>query len=665
MTKSTNLKTRLWLAMGLMIALLAVLGLSSILSNTKIAYLTHNIEYATYPLAINTTNLQLWVERSMATINTAASASREDLLKPLKEIKAPLNESLQNIEALIASSPPLMAKLGRIRSLYDSARQVGIEWVYATLEEEWEIEPNLANKFHALQKELGASIAELKKEGVDGFSKSILTISKLTQKVWILTTIVFMIGFICFIALTFQLYRSITQPIEDLLTVIHDIRGPETKFSKRVVIGSNDEIGQLGCAFNEMLDDLELSRKKLKEYAENLEIKVKERTAELSKEKESLRESERHLKAIWDSTPSGIMVIDAETHQVVDINPFALKLLERSKEEVIGSTCHDFICPTEVGKCPITDLYQQIENTERKMVNANGENISILKTAVPYRKKGHEYLIESFIDINDRQKAEQKLKIAKEEAETANRAKSEFLANMSHELRTPLNHIIGFTELILDKNFGELNEIQTEYLSDIHESGAHLLSLINDILDLSKVEAGKLELQPSRVDLRGLLESSLTMIKEKAFEHGIKLSSHFNGVPDTITTDERKLKQIMYNLLSNAVKFTPDGGSISIKASSWHFNPNNDLSENETERSGIKISVSDTGIGLNSKDLKRIFNSFVQVENSASRKFQGTGLGLSLTKSLVELHGGKIWAESEGAGRGAIFSFTLPVNFSE
>jgi len=247
------------------------------------------------------------------------------------------------------------------------------------------------------------------------------------------------------------------------------------------------------------------------------------------------------------------------------------------------------------------------------------------------------------------------------EAEAANIAKSEFLANMSHELRTPLNHILGFTELVLDENFGELNEVQTEYLSDVHHSGAHLLSLINDILDLSKVEAGKLELQPCLVDLRGLLKNSLGMIKEKALRYGIKLSNHFNGIPDTITADERKLKQIMYNLLSNAVKFTPDGGSISIRASDCHLNHNNDLSENETQRSGIKISVSDSGIGLKSEDLKRVFNSFVQVENSASRKFQGAGLGLSITKSLVELHGGKIWAESKGVDRGATFNFTLPV----
>jgi len=225
---------------------------------------------------------------------------------------------------------------------------------------------------------------------------------------------------------------------------------------------------------------------------------------------------------------------------------------------------------------------------------------------------------------------------------------------MSHELRTPMNHIIGFTELLLEKNFGDLNEAQTDYLSDVHDSSRHLLSLINDILDLSKVEAGKLELQLRQVNLRGLLENSLVMIKEKALKHGIKLSHHFDGVTEIIIADERKLKQIMYNLLSNAVKFTPDGGSISIEASI------SEIYENDAAKPGIKVSVHDSGIGLKSQDIKRIFNSFEQVENSASRKFQGTGLGLSLTKKFVELHHGEIWAESAGKGRGATFNFTLP-----
>ena len=268
------------------------------------------------------------------------------------------------------------------------------------------------------------------------------------------------------------------------------------------------------------------------------------------------------------------------------------------------------------------------------------------------------------------------LMIAKEKAESANRTKSEFLANMSHELRTPLNHIIGFTELVLDKNFGDLNEVQEEYLNDVHHSSKHLLSLINDILDLSKVEANKLELEPSDVDLTMLLENSLTMIKEKALKHAIKLLINMDGIPETITADERKLKQIVYNLLSNAVKFTPVGGEICLKADLADGSlptADSDMKKaSDQEQSPIsykliasqkfiRISVTDTGIGIKHEDIERIFNPFEQVESSATRRFQGTGLGLALTKNLVELHSGKIWVESEGEGKGSKFSLILPI----
>jgi signal transduction histidine kinase len=254
------------------------------------------------------------------------------------------------------------------------------------------------------------------------------------------------------------------------------------------------------------------------------------------------------------------------------------------------------------------------------------------------------------------------LRQAKEAAEAADRAKSEFLANMSHELRTPLNHIIGFTELVVDKHFGELNEHQEEYLNDVLHSSRHLLSLINDILDLSKVEAGKLALEPTVIKLRVLLERSLVMIKEKALKRAIMIATDLKNIPETITADERKLKQIIYNLLSNAIKFTPDGGKICLRATrltlteGWRA----ELPKLAT-RDAIEISVEDTGIGLKQEDLIRIFNPFEQVENSASRRYQGTGLGLSLTRSLVELHGGRVWAESDGEGKGCTFTVLLPI----
>jgi signal transduction histidine kinase len=232
-------------------------------------------------------------------------------------------------------------------------------------------------------------------------------------------------------------------------------------------------------------------------------------------------------------------------------------------------------------------------------------------------------------------------------ARTSDQKKSEFLANMSHELRTPLNHIIGFTELVIDKTVGPLNTNQEEFLNDVLGSSRHLLSLINDILDLSKVEAGKMELETWEFPLETTLENSLNMVKEKALKHKITLALKIYEIPATIHADERKLKQILYNLLSNAVKFTPEGGEVEMEAQGLNGQ-------------GIEITIRDTGIGMTETDLERIFQPFEQGDNSATRKYQGTGLGLSLTKLLVELHGGRIWAESRGVGAGSSFTFMLP-----
>jgi signal transduction histidine kinase len=256
-------------------------------------------------------------------------------------------------------------------------------------------------------------------------------------------------------------------------------------------------------------------------------------------------------------------------------------------------------------------------------------------------------------EIEERRKIQEECKRAQNEAEAASAAKSQFLANMSHELRTPLHHIMGFTELLLDRSCGDLNEVQREYLTDVFGSSNHLLSLINDILDLSRVEAGKEEMVLADVDLRELLDESLMMFKDQAVKRGIRLLLETADIPAEIRADRRKLKQIVYNLLSNAVKYTPDGGRISVSAR-----------KRTGEKAGkpfeVEISVADSGIGLRPEDLERIFKPFEQVESTRSRRFQGAGLGLSLSKRLVELHGGRIWAESEGADRGSTFTFLIP-----
>jgi signal transduction histidine kinase/DNA-binding response OmpR family regulator len=233
-----------------------------------------------------------------------------------------------------------------------------------------------------------------------------------------------------------------------------------------------------------------------------------------------------------------------------------------------------------------------------------------------------------------------------QQLDTANRHKSEFLASMSHELRTPLNAIIGFSEVLLERLFGDLGAKQEEYLRDILDSGRHLLSLINDILDLSKVEAGRMELELGSFSLSEALENGLTMVRERASRHGITLSLDVEPVIDTIEADERKVKQVVFNLLSNAVKFTSDGGQVGIKAGLDHRE--------------VQITVWDTGIGIAPEDQGRIFEEFQQVGSMGGQKREGTGLGLALAKKFVELHGGRIWVESE-VGHGSRFTFTLPV----
>jgi DNA-binding response OmpR family regulator/nitrogen-specific signal transduction histidine kinase len=229
--------------------------------------------------------------------------------------------------------------------------------------------------------------------------------------------------------------------------------------------------------------------------------------------------------------------------------------------------------------------------------------------------------------------------------EMASRHKSQFLANMSHELRTPLNSIIGFSEVLLEEMFGELNEKQDEYLKDILGSGKHLLNLINDILDLSKIEAGKMELELGTISLRQLLEGSLAVIKERALAHGIQLSLDMSDDIGTLIADERKVKQIVFNLLSNAVKFTRDNGQVGIRA-------------HRTDGL-VEIVIWDSGVGIAPDDQQRIFEEFQQVGQELTGKPEGTGLGLTLSRKLVELHGGKIRVEST-PGQGSTFTFTLP-----
>jgi PAS domain S-box-containing protein len=435
----------------------------------------------------------------------------------------------------------------------------------------------------------------------------------------------------------------------------------------------------------------------------------------------ALRKREKKYRLLAENVSDHIWILDLEAFLFIYTSPSITSVLGYSPSEIIGTPLWDYIHPESVervkkklfeelrkkedgsnnnGRIRTIEFMERHKNGTMVWVETQvsfirdkgGLPISILGVSrdISRRKAAETKLIEAYAALDQRvwertvelsEKNEElrheidKRKKAQELSERANKAKSDFLANMSHELRTPLNHIIGFTELVADKHFGPLNEIQEEYLNDVLNSSRHLLSLINDILDLSKVEAGKMVLNLSNVRLPTLLATSLNMIREKAIKHKIQLTSEIDNSPKRIRADERKLKQIMYNLLSNAAKFTPDEGLIhvtakSIKARKGHLITSSGkkislpLAGSHTgnkPREYIEIMVSDTGIGVTSEDITKIFAPFEQVESDTNRKYQGTGLGLPLSKRLVELHGGWIWAESDGPDKGSQFYVVIPV----
>ncbi len=313
---------------------------------------------------------------------------------------------------------------------------------------------------------------------------------------------------------------------------------------------------------------------------------------------------------------------------------------------------------------PYDLIFRNLKHSETALQNSNDElqaiNEELASVNTEFRAMNEEL-----------QAQQQELAEANRKIQEVSKAKSDFLANMSHELRTPLNSVIGFSEILQDQLFGTLNDKQKEYINDILSSGRHLLNLINDILDLSKVESGKMELELERFPLKSIIDTSLTMLKEKAMKHGIKLAMEVEPEAATvIEADERKLKQILFNLLSNAVKFTPDGGSVRVSArriQKPEFRIQNEkekVSELRTDNPELgdfmEISVEDTGIGIKTENMPKLFQEFTQLESAYTKNFEGTGLGLALTKKLVELHGGKIWVESE-FGKGSRFVFVIPL----
>jgi PAS domain S-box-containing protein len=506
---------------------------------------------------------------------------------------------------------------------------------------------------------------------------------------------------------------------------------------------------------------------KVRIYAEKINrinSKLKEAVASHARAERALQDSEEYLKAILDTVGTGILVIDPEGHTIVDANRAAAELIGVEKEDMIGKVCHKYICPAEVGRCPITDLGQKVDRSERTVLKADGSEIPCLKTVIPIQLRGREHLLDCFIDISDQKRAEGALRHesaklsamisgmeegvvfadetgaivevneffcefvdrsreeilgttmddwhegevldhlkrlvetfksgkdsepfilqrrlgeaevilrmqpiyrdgeydgvllnvidvtelveARHRAEDATRAKSDFLANMSHEIRTPMTAILGYTDLLAEEGVDQ--DSRREYLATIKRNGAHLLSLINDILDLSKIEADRMTVNPERAPVHVMVEDVAGMMRVRAEDQATEILTEFpTPVPETIETDPEKLRRALVNLVSNAVKFT-ERGRVRIVTSfleSW-----------KDGAPAVRMQVIDNGIGISEEKMARLFQPFVQADTSTSRRYGGTGLGLTITRRIAEMLGGEITADSS-EGMGSTFTLTVP-----
>ncbi len=374
--------------------------------------------------------------------------------------------------------------------------------------------------------------------------------------------------------------------------------------------------------------------------------------------KRHAREIETRYEQIVELAEEGIWVIDDQA-KTTYVNQALTKMLGYTEKEMVGRSMFDFM-DEAARSYSIANFEHQKQGTaekrEFKLKAKNGRNVWTYMSTSPVTDENGKMLWACALvyDITERKQAEEQLRSSSERISLANaelaratRLKDEFLAGMSHELRTPLNAILGLSEALQEEVYGELTPKQQQSLATIEQSGRHLLELINDILDLSKIESGKMELQLYPVSVETLCESSLTFVKQQAHKKNIQLRTKIaEGIGD-IEVDERRLRQVLVNLLSNAVKFTPEGGEVRLEVDA------------DTEAETIHISVIDTGIGIAKENMDRLFKPFVQLDSSLSRRYAGTGLGLALARRIVELHGGSISLESELA-KGSRFTVSLP-----
>lgn len=497
-------------------------------------------------------------------------------------------------------------------------------------------------------------LTEYKNEGLDwliisAIPESLFTdeINKNIRTAIILSILALLLSILIYMKST----EVILKPINYLISTTEKFS--EGDLSQRAKVFRNDDIGKLSMAFNHMAEELYT-------FINNLEDKVKERTAELEHANNSLKESEDNIRLLLDSTAEGIYGIDTNGNCTF-CNTSCLNLLGyKQPEELIGKNTHYLLHHRHsdgtlfpINECKVLNAFINGEGThvdDEVFWRADGSYFPVEYFSYPQYRDGKIVgAVVTFMDISERIQAQSELINAKEQAETANMAKSQFLANMSHEIRTPMNGIVGFLQLLGNT---ELNSEQSEFVQTIKTSSDTLITVINDILDISKIEAGRLEIESIPFDIRSMIEGAVILFDAKAKEKDLELNMLISSsIPQYVIGDPTKLRQILCNLISNAVKFT-GSGEVFVEAS---------LNKETDKTAEISFAVKDTGIGMAAQEIDKLFRPFSQADSSATRKYGGTGLGLAICKRLVEMMGGEISVKSE-VGKGTTFNFIVTLD---
>jgi PAS domain S-box-containing protein len=426
--------------------------------------------------------------------------------------------------------------------------------------------------------------------------------------------------------LNFMLSRFVIRPVSLLRNAINEIQ--DGHLGETVNLPFKDEIGKMGAAFNEM-------------------------SVKLHHGQVALKEAEQKYRSIFENATVGIYRSTTDSKgQLLTVNPAFAQIMGYESPEVMVASVTDISSQLYVNSTDRERLRQllrekgMVQGFEALFHRKDGEIIDVsISGNVIKKEKGEILYYEGILENITEKKQASQLRIAKEAAEAANKHKSEFLANMSHELRTPLNAILGYTELILDNIYGDVPDKIREVLERLDKNGRHLLNLINDVLDLSKIEAGQLVLSLDEYSMEDVVQTVITAVEALAAEKNLKLNVMIPADLKIGKGDQQRIAQVLLNLVGNAIKFTEQGEvKVEVAVSDETF----------------FISVSDTGPGISKPDQKKIFEEFQQADGSSTREKGGTGLGLSIAKKIVEMHGGQIWVEST-LGKGSNFRFTLPI----